>query len=167
MSKNQSEQYFRVDMSLLGEVMLESLKIYVSEGMSLTEGWELHESLKDFRPKKGEIDFVLKEFAKDEPMRSTDAEVLEWAMSNGCRVAFPSERNAFFLARPDIPITEDYDRIVDLGTFRNHRDTADKTIHLYFTVKQHEGLKTPFRGLVYTGADSACRPNHRYLFVKI
>jgi hypothetical protein len=167
MNEAQSEQYFRVDMSSLGPMSPESLKILVTEGMSLTTGWELHESLKGFQPKSEQIDFVLKEFAKDMPDRSTDDEVLEWAAANGLRVAFPSERNAFFTAHPDIPITDDYDRIVDLGSFYNHRNTADEMVRLYFTVKQHEGLKTSLRGLVYTWPNSACRPNHRCLFVKI
>jgi hypothetical protein len=169
-SKNQTEEYFRIDTSSPGEVELESLKIQVWNGKTLavvgserlTEGWNPHESLKDFQPKKGEVDFLLKRFNVSFRDHILVEDALKWAFENRLRPAFPSERNAFFLARPDIPTTEDYDWVIDLGSWHLYGDERR-----YMMIKQSESTKTPTRLLCSTGVRLHGGPHHRCLFVKI
>jgi len=73
----------------------------------------LDASLDSVRPVTGEIECVIKRFGGLESNVSKDVARL-WAKVNGCRYAFPWERDAFFATHSKVPNHQD--RIVDLGS---------------------------------------------------
>ncbi|MCR4256444.1 MAG: hypothetical protein NUW08_01930 [Candidatus Uhrbacteria bacterium] len=71
---------------------------------------ELHESLCEIVPSTGDKVVFVKKFDRD----TTSDQAIEWAHKNGYRLAFPTEREAFTKANPELQRKV---WIVDLGSF--------------------------------------------------